>query len=266
MYIKERLKSIRAHILGLDPGFLKLYYKFLHRPKPQTLSFRLYQLSKGKKPFHFFQVGGNDGYSKDPIFKFVKLNSWKGIIVEPQKEVFNKRLKRTYRFSKNVILENVAISNESYTRKLYKIAISNSRWATGLATFNRAVIEKCIQSKHIIEKARKEKVTKPNTPENWITHEEVNCTSIDNLLFKHHFDCLDLLQIDAEGYDFEIIKLIDFTRLKPPIICFEYFHLSENDRAACEKILSKQGYLLEYYEPDCIAVLQESRMSHHKES
>jgi FkbM family methyltransferase len=256
MHIKEHLKSIRANLIGLDPGVLKFYYKSAYSPKPQTLAHKLDQLSKGKKPFYFFQIGGNDGFANDPIFKFIKRDSWKGIIVEPQKDVFEKRLKRTYRFERNVILENVAIAKENGSRKLYKIAISNSRWATGLSTFDKEVLEKQIETERVKTKAKKERVTLPNTPENWITHEDVECTTIDNLLSKYKFSTLDLLQIDTEGFDFEIIKMIDFNKMKPSIICFEHTHMNEESIQECDELLSKHAYSVERIGGDSIATLE----------
>lgn len=254
--MREKFKSLRAHLLGLDPGILKLYYQFFYTSKPQTLEYRLNELSKGKQPFYFFQIGGNDGFINDPIFKFVKRYSWNGIIVEPQKDVFENRLKRTYRLNKNVILENVAIAKDEGSRKLYKIAISNSRWATGLASFNKEVLEKHIGTERVNRKAKRENVTIPNTPENWITYEEVECSSIEKLLEKHQFKTLDLLQIDTEGYDFEIIKMIDFNKLKPKIICFEHIHLNEESRLQCTQLLSHHGYSLEHFSTDSIAILK----------
>jgi hypothetical protein len=44
---------------------------------------------------------------------------------------------------------------------------------------------------------------------------------------------LDLLQIDAEGYDVELLKLFDFERMRPPIVHYEHKKLSakESDEA-----------------------------------
>ena len=142
MHFREQLKAIQYYFVGLDLWILKLYYKFIYIPKPNSLIKKLNQLTKNKKSYYFLQIGGNDGFINDPIFKFVKKYGGKGIIVEPQKKVFSKRLKRTYRLEKNLVLENVAIAQKTGKRKLYKIAVSDSRWATGLATFEKSVLEK----------------------------------------------------------------------------------------------------------------------------
>ena len=53
---------------------------------------------------------------------------------------------------------------------------------------------------------------------------KINCISISNLLEKYNVSDLDLLFVDAEGYDANI--LIDFLKNsnQEPIIIFEYVH------------------------------------------
>jgi len=200
------------------------------------------------------QIGGNDGFVKDPIFRFVKKYRWKGIVVEPQKEVFYKRLKRTYRLEKNVVLENVAIAAQQGIKTLYKLAISNSRWATGLATFDRKTLESQIERNYVDDRARREGIRLPANKNDYIVEEAVPCETIDGLMKKHQFLSLDLLQIDTEGFDFEIIKTIDFEKVKPVIISFESEHLSAADREACFTLLTSRGYVVSDIGRDSVAV------------
>ena len=253
---KDKFNDIRLLLLGFDPGFMRLYYKFLYQPKTGSIAGIIEQKAKNIQDFHFLQIGGNDGFVNDPIFKFVKRFSWKGIIVEPQKEVFTKRLCKTYRFAKNVVLENLAIAEETCTRKLYKIAISNSRWATGLATFDRRILEFQIARNYISDCAKKEGVALPTNMDSYISFEEVHCTTIADLLIKHNFQNLDLLQIDTEGFDFELIKTIDFSTLKPTMISFENEHLSKSDFIKCEDLLRANGYLVNHIGRDSIAYFE----------
>lgn len=256
MHYKERLKLFRASLLGMDPGIMNGYYKLFFKPKGNDLLARIDQHAQGKSPFFFLQIGGNDGFIKDPIFKFVKKYPWKGIIVEPQQEVFEKKLKRTYRNEKKVKLENVAIADQSGKRKLWKLAVSDSRWATGLATFNKETLIYQIERNYVSDRLKREGKPVPENTEDYLTYEEVDCMTIHDLLDKHQMDHLDLLQIDTEGYDFEIIKTIDFSRLKPGMISFESEHLSESDQIACRKLLEEQGYRLEQIGRDSVATLR----------
>ena len=61
---------------------------------------------------------------------------------------------------------------------------------------------------------------------------------------------LDLLQIDAEGYDFELLKIFPFSRVIPKIIHFEHIHLNEIDRNNCLEFLHNIGYsfVVEYFD------------------
>ena len=148
MNFRKMVKNLTLTFLGLDPGFMKLYYRFFYQPKKGTIAEIMEERSRGVADFCFLQIGGNDGFVNDPIFRFVKRHAWKGIIVEPQKEVFTKKLSKTYRHEKNIVLENIAIAEKSGTKALYKLGFTNSRWATGLATFNRSTLEYQIKSHH----------------------------------------------------------------------------------------------------------------------
>ena len=61
-----------------------------------------------------------------------------------------------------------------------------------------------------------------NTPKECIIEEKVVCISLDKLIDKYSVSKIDLLQIDTEGYDYEIISNMDFSRIKPRIIHFEH--------------------------------------------
>ena len=47
----------------------------------------------------------------------------------------------------------------------------------------------------------------------------------DTLLDRHHVKKIDLLQIDVEGYDYELLKSFNFERIKPQLIRYEHRHL-----------------------------------------
>jgi hypothetical protein len=53
---------------------------------------------------------------------------------------------------------------------------------------------------------------------------------------------VDILQIDAEGYDWAIIRSINFERLRPRILRFEYRNLSPRDADQCLDLLASHGY------------------------
>jgi hypothetical protein len=70
---------------------------------------------------------------------------------------------------------------------------------------------------------------------------------------------VDLLQVDTEGYDYEIIKMIDFDWYKPNIIHFEHglVHgiMSWDHFMECLWVLYQQGYTVVVEWNDAIAYI-----------
>lgn len=85
--------------------------------------------------------------------------------------------------------------------------------------------------------------------------ERVQCTTLHQLLDRHDVTQLDLLQIDTEGYDSEILRTLDFTRIRPRFVNYERV-LLQGDEPACRALLKAAGYILRDWGQDtlCIAV------------
>ncbi|MGH2359449.1 MAG: FkbM family methyltransferase [bacterium] len=186
--------------------------------------------------FFVLQIGACDGIMADPIHKWIKKYRWQGILVEPQKEEFE-RLKISYRDNDNLRFENVAIAENGGLRALYKVKDENieADWQRGVAS--------------LLPKPSLEK-------QETVTTEMVQCVTFDTLLNRHHVERIDLLQIDVEGYDYELLKLFDFERIKPQLIRYEHNHLTLPDRSACNKHLARHGYQILEMEYDTGAVLR----------
>jgi hypothetical protein len=87
--------------------------------------------------------------------------------------------------------------------------------------------------------------------------ETVPCVTLEELLTQHAVDAVDLLQIDTEGYDAEILRMIDFDVCKPAIIHFEHGMPSGIMSAAefkeCAGLLIDNGYLIVTEQFDAVA-------------
>lgn len=185
--------------------------------------------------FFFIQIGAFDGMENDPIRPLVREFSLAGLVVEPQVVAF-KKLQKTYQDYPQVTVVNAAISDKNEIRDFYTTTDSSIQ----TASFNRT---------HLV---------KHNVAEGDIVSHKMQCFTIDTLLREHQMDHYNLLQIDAEGYDYELIKSIDFAKRKPSIIRFEYTHLSETDLNECIHLLASHGY---YFVPerwDILAILSQS--------
>lgn len=93
--------------------------------------------------------------------KFIKRDKWQGILIEPQHDVFETYLKKLYEYSDRIAVYNYALDYTNGSRAIYKLSFSNARWATGLTTFNRDVLEKAIDSGHLGGHAEKSGIVLP---------------------------------------------------------------------------------------------------------
>ncbi|MCC6487130.1 MAG: FkbM family methyltransferase [Candidatus Hydrogenedentes bacterium] len=103
------------------------------------------------------------------------------------------------------------------------------------------------------------KVVIPNI-ESLMERITVPTITIMGLLQKYSVERLDLLQLDTEGYDFELLKMLDFKAVKPAIIHFEHVHLSSVDWSAACNLLASNEYRLAQVGPDTIAYRQFRRL------
>lgn len=178
-----------------------------------------------KRPtFQFLQVGGYDGVSYDPIRRFITEFSWKGIIIEPNPEPF-KRLQNLYAGSNSILCLNIAIAPKRGTMPFFFVPASETgvEWAPSIGTLapNRGRINEFNANTRSVP---------------------VSCFPLSDVVVEHSVDHLDLLQIDVEGYDFEVIRSLDLQRIKPTIIHWEDRHLPEEEQRECVRHLEANGY------------------------
>ena len=234
------------------------FYKYFYKPKPGSMSDLLSQYSKDiGSDFTVVQIGANDGITQDPINKFIKRDKWNGVLLEPQKYVFETFLKRTYSKHSNLKLINAAIGDKDGSAAIYKIGFSNSRWATGLTTFNKPTLEKAFESGHVARNCAKEGISIPKDAAKHIIEEEVKVISSESILnYTSNSRPIDLLMIDAEGFDYEVIKLFDISVARPGLIIFEHGHLSASDYSACSDLLAINDYVFRKDGPNTVAIKQ----------
>ena len=79
-----------------------------------------------------------------------------------------------------------------------------------------------------------------SAPDSRIGSVPVTCLTFEDVLANASY--VDLLHIDAEGYDLELLKLFDFERITPPIVRFEHVHLSRSDWDEAVRLLARYGY------------------------
>ena len=89
--------------------------------------------------------------------------------------------------------------------------------------------------------------------DNYITTIDVDIVTLKSLVNKYDFDQIDLLQIDAEGYDFKIINSLG--DIKPKLINFEAFRLSIEEWNNFKSYCEANGYGFIQGTNDTLAIL-----------
>jgi len=188
----------------------------------------------------FVEIGANDGQLEDPLYPWVRRFPWRGVFVEPQPELCSK-LRTLWDGRDGVSVIQAAIGTRAGKTTLWCVKdIPGGSNFSGLASLDRDTL---LKHRHRI----------PDI-ESRIEPIEVDVITITELLERAGLESLDILQVDAEGYDFEIIKMVDFARIKPRIINYEHCNLNWDDQAACRKLLTDQGYGFATYHGDTVAV------------
>ena len=144
-------------------------------------------------------------------------------------------MKQNYKYKKNsgLIFVNAAIVNDSreemtfYTFKkefLGGLSITEQVSYQQKSSFNKQWVLNQVPNEDVVEGAL------------------VTCMSMSSLCDKYSVDKdLNLLLIDAEGYDGQIIMSIDFSIVRPKAIIFEH-HAMGDDYERLVDFLSQNGY------------------------
>jgi FkbM family methyltransferase len=199
----------------------------------------------------FIQIGANDGLMHDPIHAYIVENNWTGVLVEPQKEEYQKLLK-TYKGNQLLSFENVGITEKEGKTDLYKLdkdyILSRKETGatyqelTGIASLDKEGSElgsDWVDKEHIVS-------------------ERISTTTLEKIISKYNIRHLDLLQIDTEGYDGKIIKQVDLEILRPRVIQFEHKFVPENERREAKELLLNAGYKIKSLNYNTLAWLGSS--------
>ena len=193
-----------------------------------TLNKVLKNLFSKNKINQIIQIGANDGQSFDELSYFIKKNKTNSVLVEPIVENFTK-LRIHYKNLNFIKLENSAISINDEVSKLYKV---NPKYTSKYGSHISAIPS--FSQKHLINHGVNKK---------HIITELVTPITIKKLIAKYNIDNLDLLFIDAEGYDGKIIyDFLDSSILRPFMI-FEYIHIQNDTFSDLIKKLIEKKYL-----------------------
>ncbi len=237
--IKERIKIIKIFF-----SYFTKFNKYYWRPYlVNDLSNIIERYANLNGHIFFMQIGSNDGISNDPINRFINEKKWEGVLIEPIQHIY-KNLKLTYKNNSNLIFLNAAIAPENGFAEIYKIddifLDKLPAWCNQLSSFKKEVIE---SHEKLVPGISKK-----------IVQEKVETFNIDTIIKNYSIKKVNLLHIDTEGYDFEILKLVNFANLEVELILFENKHLSEFDFKSAINLLKANNFFCIYdgYDTLCI--------------
>ena len=241
--LKTFWKSIKRLFMPAHADFGAVASQHPARFTSQPFKKILPRIRPAKQDFFFLQIGSFDGVSGDPIAEYIREYQWKGILLEPQTEQYQK-LVAYYRDNSGLTILNRALSDTEGQRRLYYVRTRGQNlpeWAAQLASFSKETI--------LSHEAEIPEIA------DLIESVEVSCITFQGLIDQYGLTKIDLLHIDTEGYDFEIIKMIPWTKVHPAIIYYEHKHLSQKDRDACHLYLINHGYRISVQFQDTIGFL-----------
>lgn len=202
-----------------------------------------YSMTKEHKCY-FIQIGAYDGISNDLIYSCVNDFDWHGCLVEPIRENYNQLTQNYLHKNGKLSFFNVAIGNNDGVAEMYTIQknIDNAlpEWCYQLSSFNYKTITSHTKYEPKIESS--------------IGIQLVNIISFGTLLKKLNYPKVDILIIDTEGYDYEILKSIDWAIMQPDIIIFEYVHIMRSELNAIFEIFHLIDYNCYLAKEDCLCV------------
>jgi FkbM family methyltransferase len=181
---------------------------------------------RGDGDFYFVQIGANNGITVDPMRPFILKHHWRGVLVEPHPAAFA-QLVANYRGEPQLAFENAVIAEHDGVTAFYTPKARPGLLVdlTPASSFDRAAVARI--SRHYDTEV--EELTLP-------------ALTVRSLLAKHGVRSLDLVQVDAEGFDDRVVAMFAGSGVLPAIFHFETGSLTPERVRACLDLLADLGY------------------------
>ena len=193
----------------------------------------------------FLLIGANDGVIDDHLCGFIRRRKWTGAAVEPLLQYFHE-LEKQFR-SSGVSCINIAIHSTETSMKFWYLADDPKHplppYSKGVGSFN---------PQHVAAIASEV----GNNPD--IKSINVPCMTVSDVLQRSGMDNVNVIIIDAEGYDAEIVNSLNLTPKTLHTIVFEHKHLPPKDLDAVVTLLNGEGVLIECDKFDVLAIREKS--------
>lgn len=208
---------------------------------------------------NFVQVGANDGVINDPLHQFLRKHADRSrvVFVEPQSALLPV-LQKNYEFHPSAFFLEGAVGPDP---SLELHSVDPIAWAdlsvpyakgwppyrapTGVTSSDRELVLAWVRRHY----------EGSLDPEEIVRTEVVRCMQLEDVIAEADlFERLDVLQIDAEGFDDAVIYASNLESLRPLLINFEVQQLDAERRAKLWNHLSGLGYEVMLHGIDALAV------------
>jgi FkbM family methyltransferase len=208
-----------------------------------------------KRRLNIVVIGANDGKTNDPIYDFVMARpATHVLLVEPNKPLLP-YLRDNYAQHPSHQIANCAIGPEGlltlYAVKrefwdqfqpAYAAGWPSYRAATGITSAIKSQLEKALAYQSI-------------NPQAAIDELQIPSKQLGSLLGELKWPVpVDVLQVDAEGYDDAVIYNCNLDRTRPLLLCFERHNLSQSKYQKLADYLGGYGYQIYRVGGDGLAV------------
>jgi FkbM family methyltransferase len=210
------------------------------------IRFSVEQVFRNSEEVFVLKIGANDGIYGDPLADFL-LNDrrYRGLLVEPI-PLCAKMLLANYEGTGRFKIEQAAIAAQDGKTVMYYVDENATdskgdaipKWLHYVASLDRAHVEK-----HLLPEMH-----------GAIRQTTVDCLSVASLLARNDVRKVDLLHIDAEGYDYVVLQQFDFSVIRPKLVIFERKHLLKEDESAAKAFMERAGYEVRTLETDFLCI------------
>ena len=204
--MKKVIILLIKKIKSFFPNKLKTQIKKLKKFNGNGLDKKMLNYINYKNGF-FIECGANDGVNQSVTWHFERALKWRGLLIEPIKEIFEELKKNR---SKNNFFYNTALGSYKCKKKLNLHIDENDSLTTRSALDNK----------------NRKKIS-------------VSCDNLTNILDKIKAPkIIDFFILDVEGDELKILDGIDFKKYK-----FKFLLIESGNFSKLNQILKKNKYM-----------------------
>jgi len=218
-------------------------WRLLRQPAYPPVKAAVELLLEENRPIHVVQLGAYVGNSNnDPLFSLLRHRLQQGdsclIAVEPVRAHFQ-QLCENYEGIPGVHLVNAAISDHAGTATFYRLGVDPVQygfpeWVAQLGSLKQS------RMRELWEGFENERNIQAFYLEH-LVEDQVQCLTLNDLVQEHDLDRIDLLQLDVEGYEYEILKAPDYPEIPIRFVNYESVLLQQNKHAT-KRLMRRRGY------------------------